>query len=316
MQDAVKTTAGKVGITFADDTKVQVNENSRLVIDDFVYDPKSTKGGKLAVNVAAGTVRYASGQIAKNSPQNVALNTPTATIGVRGTDFTATVDELGASTIILLPSCPPGWINIERDCKTGEISVTNDAGSVILNRPFQATKVETRSSFPTRPVVINLVPDAINNMLIVAPPKELSEDKNSTRIQTRGVLDVDFLKENGLVNVLDQQQEQFRDSLITSLLDQNLLVNILDIINAQMAAQLDFLNTAKSGLLPDYAATSGVIASVDDYSVTLTRDDGSNVQSVTVPKNQNTTIYQIQGSIEIKNRVNSGGGTTITLRQN
>jgi hypothetical protein len=316
MQDAVKTTAGKVGITFADDTKVQVNENSRLVIDDFVYDPKSTKGGKLAVNVAAGTVRYASGQIAKNSPQNVALNTPTATIGVRGTDFTATVDELGASTIILLPSCPPGWINIERDCKTGEISVTNDAGSVILNRPFQATKVETRSSFPTRPVVVNLVPDAINNMLIVAPPKELSEDKNSTRTQARGVLDVDFLKENGLVNMLDQQQEQFRDSLTTSLLDQDLLANILDIINAQMAAQLDFLNTAKSGLLPDYTATSGVIASVDDYSVTLTRDDGSNVQSVTVPKNQNTTIYQIQGSIEIRNRVNSGGGTTITLRQN
>lgn len=316
MQDAVKTTAGKVGITFADDTKVQVNENSRLVIDDFVYDPKSTKGGKLAVNVAAGTVRYASGQIAKNSPQNVALNTPTATIGVRGTDFTATVDELGASTIILLPSCPPGWINIERDCKTGEISVTNDAGSVVLNRPFQATKVETRSSFPTRPVIVNLVPDAINNMLIVAPPKELSEDKNSTRTQARGVLDVDFLKENGLVNMLDQQTEQFRDSLITSLLDQDLLANILDIINAQMAAQLDFLNTAKSGLLPDYTATSGVIASVDDYSVTLTRDDGSNVQSVTVPKNQNTTIYQIQGSIEIRNRVNSGGGTTITLRQN
>jgi len=316
MQDAVRTAAGKVGITFADDTRVQVNENSRLVIDDFVYDPKSSKGGKLAVNVAAGTVRYASGQIAKNSPQNVALNTPTATVGVRGTDFTATVDELGASTIILLPSCPFGWVNVERDCKTGEISVTNDAGSVILNKPFQATKVETRGSFPTKPVIVNLVPDAINNMLIVSPPKELSEDKNSTRIQTRGVLDVDFLRENGLVNVLDQQEERFRDSLITSLLDQDLLANILDIINAQMAAQLDFLNTAKSGLLPDYAATTGVIASVDDYSVTLTRDDGSNVQSVTVPKNQNTTIYQIQGSIEIKNRVNSGGGTTITLRQN
>jgi hypothetical protein len=316
MQDEVKTTRGKVGITFSDNTQVQVNENSRLVIDDFVYDPKSTKGGKLAVNVAAGTVRYASGQIAKNNPQNVALNTPTATIGVRGTDFTATVDELGASTIILLPSCPFGWTNIERDCKTGEISVTNDAGSVILNRPFQATKVETRSSFPTKPVIVNLVPDAINNMLIVSPPKELSEDKNATRIQARGVLDVDFLKENGLVNMLDQQTEQFKDSLTTSLLDQDLLANILDIINAQMAAQLDFLNTAKSGLLPDYAATTGVIASVDDYSVNLTRDDGSNVQSVTVPKNQNTTIYQIQGSIEIKNRVNSGGGTTITLRQN
>ena len=316
MQDAVKTTAGKVGITFADDTRVQVNENSRLVIDDFVYDPKSSKGGKLAVNVAAGTVRYASGQIAKNSPQNVAVNTPTATVGVRGTDFTATVDELGASLIILLPSCPQGWVNVERDCKTGEISITNDAGTVILNRAFQATRVETRNSFPTKPVIVSLAPDAISYILILSPPRELQEDKNSQRLQVKGVLDVDFLKESGLVNVLDQQQEQFRDSLTTSLLDQDLLANILDIINAQLAAQLDLLNTQKSGLLPDYVATTGVIASVDDYSVTLTRDDGSNVQSVTVPKNQNSTIYQIQGSIEIKNRVNSGGGTTITLRQN
>lgn len=316
MQDAVKTAAGKVGITFADDTKVQVNENSRLVIDDFVYDPKSSKGGKLAVNVAAGTVRYASGQIAKNSPQNVAVNTPTATVGVRGTDFTATVDELGASTIILLPSCPFGWVNVERDCKTGEISVTNDAGSVILNRPFQATRVETRSSFPTKPVVVNLTPDAISNILIVSPPKEFKEDKTATKAQAIGALDVDFLRESGLVNALSSPEEQFRDSLTTSLLDQDLLANVLDIINAQLAAQLDLLNTQKSGLLPDYVATTGVIASVDDYSVTLTRDDGSNVQSVTVPKNQNSTIYQIQGSIEIKNRVNSGGGTTITLRQN
>lgn len=316
MQDTVKTTAGKVGITFADDTKVQVNENSRLVIDDFVYDPKSSRGGKLAVNVAAGTVRYASGQIAKNSPQNVAVNTPTATVGVRGTDFTATVDELGASTIILLPSCPRGWVNVERDCKTGEISVSNDAGSVILNQPFQATRVETRNSFPTRPVIVNLTPDAINNMLIVSPPQELTENRNTQRSAAKGALDVDFLRENGLINVLTAEETQFRDYLSTSLLDQDLLANILDIINAQLAAQLDLLNTQRSGLLPDYVATTGVVASVDDYSVNLTRDDGSNVQSVTVPKNQNSTIYQIQGSVEIRNRVNSGGNTIITLRQN
>jgi len=316
MQDAVRTAAGKVGITFADDTRVQVNENSRLVIDEFVYDPKSSKSGRLAVNVAAGTVRYASGQIAKNSPQNVALNTPTATVGVRGTDFTATVDELGASTIILLPSCPQGWITVDRDCKTGEIIVSNDAGSVVLNRPFQATKVETRGSFPTRPVVVNLTPDAISNILILSPPRELRENQTTTRTQARGALDVDFLREAGLINAFESQGEQFRDSLTTSLLDQDLLANILDVINAQMAAQLDLLNTQKSGLLPDYVATTGVVATVDDYSVTLTRDDGSNVQSVTVPKNQNSTIYQIQGSVEIRNRVNSGGNTIITLRQN
>jgi hypothetical protein len=316
MQDEVKTARGRAGITFQDNTTVQVNENSRLVIDDFVYDPKKPAAGKLALNMASGTVRYASGAIAKNDPSKVAINTPTATIAVRGTDFTATVDELGASTIILLPSCPSGWRDIERDCKIGAIDVMNDAGVVSLTRPFQATRVDTRGTLPTKPVVLNLNLDSINNMLIVAPPRELREDRNTTRIDMKGALDVDFLKETGLVNAFDAQEPAFKDSLSTNLLDQDFLVNVLDLINAQMAAQLNLLNTTSSGLLPDYQAISGIIASVDDNTVTLSRDDGSNIQSVTVPKNQNTTIYQTQGVLEFKNRVNAGGSTIITLKQN
>jgi hypothetical protein len=315
MADEVRTTRGKVGITFSDNTQVQVNENSKLVIDDFVYDPKKPSSGKLALNMASGTVRYASGAIAKNDPSKVAINTPTATIAVRGTDFTATVDELGASTVILLPSCPFGWRDVERDCKTGEIVVSNDVGSVVLNKPFQATKVETRSVIPTKPVILNLNPDAINNMLIVAPPKELVENKD-TKISVKGTLDVDFLKETGLVNAFDAQEPAFKDTLRTNLLDQDFLANVLDLINAQMAAQLNLLNTTSSGLLPDYRAITGIIASVDDNTVTLSRDDGSNIQSVTVPKNQNSTIYMTQGVLEFKNRVNATGTTTITLKQN
>ena len=316
MMDEVKTARGKAGITFQDNTTVQVNENSRLVIDDFVYDPKKPQAGKLALNMASGTVRYASGAIAKNDPSKVAINTPTATIAVRGTDFTATVDELGASTIILLPSCPFGWRDIERDCKTGAIDVMNDAGIVSLTRPFQATRVDTRGTLPTRPVVVNLSIDAINNMLIVAPPKELKENQTSTKIQTKGALDVDFLKEQGLVNAFDSQEVAFKDKLSQNLLDQDFLANILDLINAQMAAELNLLNKTVSGLLPDYKATTGIIAEVDDLSVTLSRNDGSNTQSVTVPRNQNSTIYMTQGVLEFKNRVNTGGTTTVTLKQN
>lgn len=321
MADSIKTTQGKVGIKFQDDTTVQVNENSKLVIDEFVYDPKASKGGKLAVNVALGTVRYASGQIAKNSPQNVAVNTPSATIGVRGTDFTATVDELGASTIVLLPSCPNERTNrtvrdIESNCKVGEITVDTDAGRVILNQPFQVTKVENRGVLPTKPVVLRLSEDALNNMLIVSPPKELKDDKTATKTEMRGALDVDFLKAEGLTNALDaQQKEVFQDKLSRNFLDQDFLANILDIINAQLAAQINLLNNTNSGLLPDYNAVSGVVAEVDDTSVTLSRADGSNIQSITTPKNQSSTITQTQGSVEIKNRINSGGGTIITVIQ-
>lgn len=314
MDDAVKTAQGKVGITFADDTKVQVNENSRLVIDDFVYDPKA-KTGKLALNMASGTVRYASGAIAHNNPNKVAINTPTATIAVRGTDFTATVDELGASTVILLPSCPKNYRSID-ECKTGVIDVITDAGMVTLTVAFQATRVESRNNPPPKPVILKLSEDAINNMLIVAPPRELKEDKTTVRMEMKSALDIDFLKETGLANALDaQQKDVFQDKLSQNFLDQNFLANILDILDAQMKAQLNLLNSTSNKLLPDYNAITGITVAIDEPKLTLARDSGSDIMSITVPTNQNSTLYMTQGPLEFKNRVNNGGGTTITLIQ-
>ena len=322
MEDAINTKAGKVGITFEDQTKVQVNENSKLVIDDFVYDPKKPAAGKLALNMAQGTVRYASGAIAHNNPNKVAINTPTATIAVRGTDFTATVDELGRSTVILLPSCPNdrntrSVKDIEANCVTGSIEVITDAGSVILNQPFQATKVDSRSFMPTKPVVLSLSENAINNMLIVAPPKEIKEEKTTTKTEMKTALDVDFLKEQGLVNALDaQQKDMYQDKLSRNFLDQNFLANILDILDAQMKAQLNLLNTSSNKLLPDYSALTGITVALDEPKVTLAKDNGSDVMSVTVPTAQNSTIYMSQGGMDlIKNRVNTGNGTVITMIQ-
>ena len=83
--DTVKTGKGNLGITFIDDTNVAVSSQSSLIIDDFVYDPNNADNSKLALKVAAGTVRYASGNVAKLAKQNVDIRTPTAKILVRGT---------------------------------------------------------------------------------------------------------------------------------------------------------------------------------------------------------------------------------------
>jgi hypothetical protein len=316
MSDAIKTQSGKVGITFDDDTKVQVSENSKLVIDDFVYDPKS-KAGKLGAKVALGTVRYASGQIAKNSPQNVALNTPTATIAVRGTDFTASVDELGQSTIVLLPSCPTdrktrSVKDIETNCKTGEISVETDAGIVILNQPFQATKVTSRSQAPSKPVTLNLSENAIETLL-VSTPEEMKKDGRDQRREMRGPLDVDFLKEQGLTNALDDSAKQFfQDKLSRNFLDSNFLANMFDMVGNALNEKL--LEEVDS-MLPDYKKASGIIVTKDDPTVTLCRDNGADRQCVTTPQTQNSTLYMTQNNIEFKNRVNQGGNTIISLTQ-
>ena len=165
--DTVETKNSTVNISFKDDTKVMIKENSRLLIDDFVFNP-NVSGGKLGLKIGFGTVRYASGQIAHANPQSVDIQTPTATIGVRGTDFNMVVDEIGRSLIVLVPSCDGAR------CVTGKIEVTSLSGTVVLDQPYTATYVSQVSQPPIQPVKIANVTDRqINNMLIVAVPREV-----------------------------------------------------------------------------------------------------------------------------------------------
>jgi hypothetical protein len=175
------TTGGCVAnITFKDDTKVKVNENSRLLIDDFVFDPKQSDAGKLALKIGMGTVRYASGQIAKNNPQQVGIQTPTATIAVRGTDFAMTVDEAGQSLIMLVPSCKDEkdvkqYELQENTCKVGKIEVSTLAGTVSLDKAFEATYVQSSTTSPTLPTAVSTIESKINNNLILVKPIEVQK---------------------------------------------------------------------------------------------------------------------------------------------
>jgi hypothetical protein len=171
VNDKIETKNGKVKIVFKDDTNVTVTESSSLVIDDFVYDPKSG-AGKLGLKAAAGTVRYVSGSIAKD-PKNVKINTPTAAIAVRGTDFVMAVSETGGSMIMLMPTCEIEQnVNLKGlTCGSGAIDVETPAGIVKLNRPYQATLVETLNGMPSPAVIVALNGMAIGNNLMVNPPK-------------------------------------------------------------------------------------------------------------------------------------------------
>jgi hypothetical protein len=178
--DTYSTGACSSNITFRDDTKVKITENSKLIIDDFVYDPKNSDAGKLSIKAAMGTVRYASGQIAKTNPQHVAVQTPTANIAVRGTDFTMTVDETGQSLIVLVPSCKDEkdikqFELAENRCKVGQIDVITAGGRVTLDKAFEATYVISASVSPTAPVIVNTVESKLTNILIISHPQEIGK---------------------------------------------------------------------------------------------------------------------------------------------
>jgi SAM-dependent methyltransferase len=231
--DEVKTGNGRTSIDFVDDTRVEITEHSKLVIDDFVYDPANNEGG-LTLTAAFGTVKYASGQIAKDHRDNVKIQTPTATIGVRGTDFAMIVDEIGGSTIILLPSC-----DTNGNCLVGEISVESDAGFVIMNQAFQATRVEAAESKPFKPISVDIDESMISNLLILSPPKELDPNEQRGDVEERAdLLNIDFLEIDVLnEDLLATEESDTFTELDIDYLAGDFLADVLDQINKVLAAQ-------------------------------------------------------------------------------
>ena len=181
--DDVRTGNGRLAIEFLDDSVVKLTEHSKLIIDEYIFDPDPSKS-KMSLQMASGTARFISGAFGKINKENITINTPTATIGIRGTDFTTTVDELGRSLVILLPD--------KNGDSSGEITVTTAAGVEILNEPFQATMVSAWEQPPTQAVTLaNMTLGLIDNMLIVQRPDEVEQAVEEQQAGTSPTADLD-----------------------------------------------------------------------------------------------------------------------------
>ena len=174
--DEVETENGRLKIQFVDETQVSLTEHTYMEIDEYVYDPDPSKS-KMALNFVQGTARFATGGLGLVPKENIQIQTPTATIGIRGTDFTTTVDELGRSLVILLPDANCNdKVKLEEGCRpSGSITVTNDGGTVTLEEAFQAVMVSTFEQAPTKPVVLV---DLDLNQIIVKQNTTLNSTDN------------------------------------------------------------------------------------------------------------------------------------------
>lgn len=89
--DVLKTGAdGSVGITMRDNSLLSAGPNSVLSLDRFDFDP-TTYQGRFESGLQRGTLAVVSGRIARQSPQAMTVRTPSAVLGVRGTDFVISV---------------------------------------------------------------------------------------------------------------------------------------------------------------------------------------------------------------------------------
>ena len=309
--DNVETTNGRIGITFLNDTKVRLTEHSQLLIDEFIYDPDPSKS-KMALQFASGTARFITGKLNTINKENIAISTPSANVSIRGTDFTVTVNELGESLIILLPK--------DDGTPSGEIIVATAVGEVILNQPYQATTVSMFETEPTKPVILDITLELIDNMLIVNPPKEdINVTEKSVSSNSNNLLDVDYLEFEDLdVDYLASDDLEFTE-LDINYLDVNFLEDLLDII--QDVNELDQTETLLQADLDLKGTTLGfdqetqVNTFTTDNTITFIRALENTVR-VDLDKSNAYTVILIQNGKSTQIIVNGGSSSTITIKQN
>jgi hypothetical protein len=226
MYDTAKTQNGRMKIEFLGDEELDLTEHTKVWIDEVYYDPDPSKS-KMAIRMAQGTARFASGFGGKIKKSNIKVSTPTAQIAVVGTDFTTTIDEIGRSLVILLPD--------EFGNPSGKIIVSNAGGSVTLEEAYQATMVSSFDDSPTKPVTVSGIDASmIDNMFIVNPPEEVQdqveEESNGGENDSNNILDVDFLEFNDLEEDYFEDDELEYTELDRDLLDVDFLQDLLDVV--------------------------------------------------------------------------------------
>ncbi len=83
---------GSLGVILRDDSSLSLGPSSSLVLQDFLFSPYEGKFS-LLVRLSRGTMAYLSGLIGKLAPEKALFETPTATIGIRGTHFVVKAGE-------------------------------------------------------------------------------------------------------------------------------------------------------------------------------------------------------------------------------
>lgn len=313
MLDQLITANTRLGITFADDTRVEITEQSELIIDDFVYDP-NTGVGKMAMNVALGTVQMTSGRMAKTSRENISIATPTASITVRGTDFSMTVDEIGRSLIILLPSCPDETLN-EDECPVGSIQVSTDAGSVMLTEKYEGTMVASSSMLPSDPRKLLLEKANINNNLIIVPPSEFpggfsGKDEEEEETSTN-LLDQDFFEYQELVEDLLQEDLFKYSALDVNRLNNVYLDNALDVSLANL--DKTDLDEEESTVLPNVKQFTWVASVVNEEQIILDSDRPPHIAVLDTVIDTNGVFDLAQDEYSASIQLNVGG-TDVSIK--
>ena len=308
--DDVRTGNGRLAIEFLDSTIIKIMEHSKVIIDTYVYDPDPSKS-EMALSVSLGTFRFISGKLNKIKKENVRVKTNAASIGIRGTDFTLTVDELGRTLVILLPNAD--------GTSSGEITVETWAGVEILNKPFQATMVSTYESRPTKAVVLNnMTLDLIDNMLIVNKPPAIVQAEAEQRGETKTALDRDFFEEAPDLDKDFLEVEEEISRLDIDLLSFDFLVDLLAIVETGAKKKTTSGGTLQgvelTGIIPGFDPVYQTYSFVEGPYLYLVHN-GTNTFDIALDKEAAAYLNINTAGIIMEMEVNGAGDNTIIIFQ-
>ena len=316
LYDLLNTGNGRLAIEFLDKSNLRLTEHSRVLIDEVIYDPDPDKS-KMVMRFAMGTARFTSGMSGNMNKANIDIQTPTAQIGIRGTDFTTTIDELGRSLIVLLPDANGN--------ASGEITVTNEGGVVTLDEAFQATMVSTISSAPVKPVTIqNVTVAQIDNLFIVAPPTEVTQAIQETRTENSAtnILTADFLEFNELeTDHLKEDKDWSFSELDIDLLDVNFLQDLLaiveegDLLKRKRGGTATFDGADIVGTTPGFDKETQYNTIIDDSGQIWFYRQVQGIISIKLPVSANARIQTVTDEKESVILVGDGQAINIEIVQ-
>jgi len=302
--DDVRTGDGRMAIQFLDDSVLKLTEHSKIVVDEYIFDPNPSKS-KLSLRMASGTARFISGSLGKIKKENISIKTPAATISVLGTDFTTTVDELGRSLIILLPDADGN--------SSGKITVETSAGVEILDQPFQATMVSVSEAPPTKPVkLVGMTLGLINNLLIINQPAEVERAIEDQNAKSTNVLDVDFLEENFDEDELEEDELEI-DRLAIDLLNVDFLIDLLAFIEGENEVS-KIGDVTIEGITAGYDSKAQTYSFVEGEMLTFFRSV-ENTIDLQMEKRSAYNIQILSAGKFIDITVNGGGDGFIIINQ-
>ena len=137
-KDAVQTDArGRLQVMLLDETVFTIGPDSKIVLDEFVYDP-FTDAGKVTAQVTKGVFRFVTGKVAGRKPADMKIKIPSGTIGIRGTFGAGSVGANGDTLIGLLG---PGSDN-NGDERVGGLDIDTGKDSQSLDEPGTGVTVK------------------------------------------------------------------------------------------------------------------------------------------------------------------------------